>query len=153
MAVRGQTVYRCVYEGKDGWKAPVEASIEYGRYFENLFKNIGVVRKGFPEPVDYAQVANRSGFNFHNTMIELLVHFGAIGAALYEQHCQACHGVAMQNPLPGVASLVGVTDRLSEDVIVAAVTGGKGLMRPISVLNNVQMTALLGYLANPSGRV
>ena len=32
-----------------------QASIEYGRYFENLFKNIGVVRMGFPEQIDYAQ--------------------------------------------------------------------------------------------------
>ncbi len=77
---------------------------------------------------------------------------GASGAALYQQHCQACHGVNMQNPLPGVASLEGVTDRLSEDVIIAAVTGGKGLMRPISGLNNIELTAILSYLANPGGR-
>ena len=77
---------------------------------------------------------------------------GGGGAALFAQHCQACHGANMQNPVPGVPSLVGVTDRLSEDMIVAAITGGKGQMRPISGLNNIQLTALLSYLANPSGR-
>ena len=46
----------------DGWKAPVEASIEYGRHFENLFKNIGVVRNGFPEPVDFSAIANRNEY-------------------------------------------------------------------------------------------
>jgi quinoprotein glucose dehydrogenase len=51
-----------------------------------------------------------------------------------------------------VPSLEGVTDRLSEDVIAAAVSGGRGQMRPIPGLNNVQLTALLTYLANPSGR-
>ena len=77
---------------------------------------------------------------------------GGGGAAIFAEHCQACHGVNMQNPVPGIPSLVGVTDRLSEDVIVATVTGGKGQMRPIPGLNNIQMTALLGYLANPAGR-
>jgi alkanesulfonate monooxygenase SsuD/methylene tetrahydromethanopterin reductase-like flavin-dependent oxidoreductase (luciferase family) len=52
----------CVYESNDGWKAPVDAAINYGRYFENLFKNIGPVRMGFPEPVDYAKIANRGEY-------------------------------------------------------------------------------------------
>ncbi len=56
----------CVYADKNGWKAPVEASIDYGRYFENLFKNIGVVRLGFPQPVDYAKVANRAEYEPQN---------------------------------------------------------------------------------------
>jgi quinoprotein glucose dehydrogenase len=77
--------------------------------------------------------------------------FGGGGAALYEQHCQACHGVKLQNPIAGVPSLVNVTDRLSQDVIVAAVTGGRGAMRPIPGLDNVQLTAILNYLANPGG--
>ena len=77
---------------------------------------------------------------------------GGGGAALFAQHCQACHGVNMQNPVPGVPSLVGVTDRLSDDTIVATITGGRGQMRPIPGLDNVQLTVLLQYLANPSGR-
>lgn len=53
----------CVYDSADGWKEPVQASIDYGRHFENLFKNIGAVRNGFPEPVDYAKVANRGEYD------------------------------------------------------------------------------------------
>jgi alkanesulfonate monooxygenase SsuD/methylene tetrahydromethanopterin reductase-like flavin-dependent oxidoreductase (luciferase family) len=52
----------CVYENADGWKAPVSAAIDYGRYFENLFKNVGPVHMGFPAPVDYAMIANRGEY-------------------------------------------------------------------------------------------
>ena len=52
----------CVYKDASGWKAPVQASIEYGRHFENLFKNIGIVRNGFPEPVDFSVIANRNEY-------------------------------------------------------------------------------------------
>jgi exopolysaccharide production protein ExoQ len=31
----------------------------------------------------YGQVPNRFGFNFHNTLIELLVHLGIVGATLF----------------------------------------------------------------------
>jgi quinoprotein glucose dehydrogenase len=75
---------------------------------------------------------------------------GVGGAMLYQQNCAACHGESLQNPLPGIPTLAGVTNRLSEDVITAAVTGGKGQMRPVPGLTNVQITAILGYLANPN---
>ncbi|ESR25056.1 LLM class flavin-dependent oxidoreductase [Lutibaculum baratangense] len=52
----------CVYDDPDGWRAPVDASIRYGRHFENLFKNIGRVVNGFPEAVEYDQVANKSEY-------------------------------------------------------------------------------------------
>jgi quinoprotein glucose dehydrogenase len=73
------------------------------------------------------------------------------GAAIFQQHCQACHGANLENPLPGVPSLAGVTDRLSEDVITSVITGGRGQMRPIPGLSNVEITTLLTYLANPNG--
>jgi quinoprotein glucose dehydrogenase len=77
---------------------------------------------------------------------------GGQGSTIFQQHCAACHGANMQNPLPGIPNLSGVIDRLSEDTVRAIVTGGRGQMRPISGLNNVELTALLGYLANPDGR-
>jgi flavin-dependent trigonelline monooxygenase, oxygenase component len=52
----------CVYESPKEAVVPVNASIDYGRHFENLFKNIGVVRNGFPEPVDFATIANRNEY-------------------------------------------------------------------------------------------
>ena len=48
----------CVYPGEDDWALPVEISAAYGRHFETLFRNIGMVRDGFPEPADMTQVAN-----------------------------------------------------------------------------------------------
>ena len=75
---------------------------------------------------------------------------GGGGAMLYQQNCAACHGANLENPVPGTPTLAGVADRLSEDVITAAVTGGKGLMRPVPGLTNVQITAILVYLANPA---
>lgn len=56
----------CVYDNADGWRVPVEASIRYGRYFENLFKNIGEVKNGFPESVPFDAVANRSEYQTEN---------------------------------------------------------------------------------------
>lgn len=52
----------CVVREPEEWRIPVEASITYGRHFENLFRNIGEVRNGFPEPAEMAQVANRADY-------------------------------------------------------------------------------------------
>jgi alkanesulfonate monooxygenase SsuD/methylene tetrahydromethanopterin reductase-like flavin-dependent oxidoreductase (luciferase family) len=52
----------CVYLPEDGWVVPVRASVEYSRQFENLFRNVGAVNNGFPEPADWAQLANRDDY-------------------------------------------------------------------------------------------
>ncbi|PTM96130.1 LLM class flavin-dependent oxidoreductase [Mycoplana dimorpha] len=51
-----------VYESAADWEVPITALTNYGRYFENLLKNVGTVRNGFPEPVDYSVVANKSDY-------------------------------------------------------------------------------------------
>jgi quinoprotein glucose dehydrogenase len=48
--------------------------------------------------------------------------------------------------LPGTPSLVGVTDRMGEDAIKAIVTGGRGQMRPVSSITEVELNAVIGYL-------
>lgn len=53
----------CVYDRPEDWHVPVDASIRYGRHFENLFKNIGAVRNGFPEPAPFEKVANRAEYD------------------------------------------------------------------------------------------
>ena len=75
----------------------------------------------------------------------------AAGATLYENNCAACHGAKLENPIPGVPSLTGVTNRLSEDVIAGIVTGGRGVMRPIPGLSNTDITAVLAYLSTNGG--
>src|SRR5262245_55491081 len=64
----------CVYHDPDEWFTPVRASIEDGRDFENWFKDIGVVRNGFPEPVDVAVIANRN--EYEPTFIRENMMFG-----------------------------------------------------------------------------
>ncbi|WP_134498196.1 LLM class flavin-dependent oxidoreductase [Microvirga pakistanensis] len=53
----------CVYERPEDWEVPVRASIDYGRAFENLFQNIGMVRNGFPESISYEAVKNRTEYD------------------------------------------------------------------------------------------
>ena len=56
----------CVYERQGGWKAPVEASIEYGRISRTCSRTSAWSAMGFPEPVDYAKVANRGEYEPEN---------------------------------------------------------------------------------------
>ena len=63
------------------------------------------------------------------------------------RYCTACHGANLRGALPGVTDLVGITDRIGEDAIKAAITGGKGNMRPVSSITDAEMTAVISYLA------
>lgn len=72
------------------------------------------------------------------------------GFAVYQQHCNVCHGPDLRGRLPGVASLVGVTDRVGEDAIKAVVTGGQGQMRPVSSITEDEVSEVIAYLANTS---
>jgi alkanesulfonate monooxygenase SsuD/methylene tetrahydromethanopterin reductase-like flavin-dependent oxidoreductase (luciferase family) len=96
----------CVYESAQDAAVPVNASIDYGRHFENLFKNIGVVRNGFPEPVDFAAIANRDeyapGFVRENMMfgtpeevVEKIKFYQACGVDNF------CYGASFGMPFDG----------------------------------------------------
>lgn len=50
-----------------------------GRGFEAFWVQGNIDAEGLWE---YAKLGNRGGFNFHNTLIELLVHFGWVGTCL-----------------------------------------------------------------------
>jgi flavin-dependent trigonelline monooxygenase, oxygenase component len=93
----------CVYPREDDWLVPVEASAEYGRQFENLFRNIGTVNNGFPEPVDWAQLANRDDykpetiqdsmvFGTPARVVEKLKQYQAVGVE------QFCYGASFGLP-------------------------------------------------------
>ena len=64
------------------------------------------------------------------------------GYTAYRQHCTVCHGADLRGALPGVANLIGVTDRMGEDAIKAVVTGGQGEMRPITGITEDEITAV-----------
>jgi quinoprotein glucose dehydrogenase len=68
----------------------------------------------------------------------------------YQTYCRSCHGADLKGALPGVASLVGVTDRMGEDAIKAVVTGGKGQMRAVDGITEAEINPIIAYLANSS---
>jgi quinoprotein glucose dehydrogenase len=72
------------------------------------------------------------------------------GVVAYQQYCQLCHGADLTGAVPGASTLVGVTDRMGEDAIKAVVTGGRGLMRPVPNITEVEVNAVIAYLANSS---
>ena len=72
------------------------------------------------------------------------------GFTAYQQYCTGCHGANLRGALPGVSSLVGVTDRMGEDAIKAVVTGGQGQMRPVTGITEQEVSAVIAYLANTS---
>jgi quinoprotein glucose dehydrogenase len=72
------------------------------------------------------------------------------GFAAYQRHCSSCHGQNLQGAVAGAPSLVGVSDRMGEDAIKAIVTGGRGLMRPVPGIIDVELNALVAYLASTS---
>src|SRR4029453_12569189 len=53
----------------------------------------------------------------------------ATGAAIFQNNCQVCHGADMAGAIPGVPSLVGVSNRMADDAIRALITSGRGTMR------------------------
>jgi len=80
---------------------------------------------------------------------------GALGAQAYQKYCQACHGSDQRGAAPGFApTLLGVNDRLSDDTIRAAVTGGTGTMRPVRGITDAELGVLVAYLTarNAEGR-
>jgi quinoprotein glucose dehydrogenase len=76
-------------------------------------------------------------------------NFGAAaqGQALFQNNCQVCHGADLKGVMPGMPSLVGVTDRMGEDAIKAIVTGGRGNMRPVSGISEVELNSVIAYLS------
>ena len=72
------------------------------------------------------------------------------GFLAYQTYCRSCHGADLKGALPGVSSIVGVTDRMGEDAIKAVVTGGKGQMRAIDGISEAEVGIIIAYLANSS---
>ena len=69
------------------------------------------------------------------------------GLVAYLQHCGSCHGANLQGAAGGAPSLVAVTNRMGEDGIKAIVTGGRGLMRPVPGITEVELNPVIAYLA------
>jgi quinoprotein glucose dehydrogenase len=76
------------------------------------------------------------------------------GQRAYTQYCAACHGANQMSVIPGVPSLVGVTDRIDEESMRVIVTEGRNNMRPILDATNEEIRAIHAFLTitNPAGR-
>ena len=55
--------HTCVYDREADWEVPVRAAQRQLSQFENLFKNIGDVRDGFPKAIDVAELKNRDEYD------------------------------------------------------------------------------------------
>ena len=55
--------HAAIYDDDVGRDEAVKAAINFGRNFENMFKGIGTVKNGFPEPVSFDVVANRDEYH------------------------------------------------------------------------------------------
>ena len=60
MAMMRHTV---VYDRKEDWMMPVRAAQRQLSQFENLFKNMGDVKNGFPKSIPLDQLANRGEYD------------------------------------------------------------------------------------------
>ncbi len=76
----------------------------------------------------------------------------AAGRTLYEQRCQTCHGANLAGS-GNSPSLVDITGRMGQEPLRDAITGGGPGMPPQDDLSDEQLTAVLGFLGNPSGVV
>ncbi len=77
--------------------------------------------------------------------------FAQSGEALYQAHCQSCHG-PKGVPNPGIAKILGVMPanspamkKLTEAEMMAVVKNGKGKMHPIHGLSDAQVKAVVLY--------
>lgn len=60
MAMMRHTV---VYDRKEDWMVPIRAAQRQLGQFENLFKNLGDVKEGFPRQIPFDQLGNRAEYD------------------------------------------------------------------------------------------
>jgi quinoprotein glucose dehydrogenase len=78
----------------------------------------------------------------------------AQGQKVYGTYCAACHGPDQKPTIPGVPSLLGVTDRIDPESLRVIVQEGRNNMRPILDVTTEDVQAIHAYLTvtSPSGR-
>ena len=70
------------------------------------------------------------------------------GQRAFTQYCSPCHGADQRGAIPGVPSLVGVTDRIDAESVRVIVSEGRNNMRPILDATNEEIAAIYAYLAS-----
>ena len=76
------------------------------------------------------------------------------GQRAFQQYCVTCHGADQRGAMPGVPSLVGVTDRIDEEGLRTIVSEGRNTMRAVVNATNEEIAAMYSWLeqTNPVGR-
>jgi len=72
------------------------------------------------------------------------------GSYFYDVHCHNCHTTAVQENAMAVSSLVGVTDKLTDQQILNIIKQGQGPMPGNSSISESDMNLLVDYLKNPT---
>jgi quinoprotein glucose dehydrogenase len=76
------------------------------------------------------------------------------GRSLYARQCIGCHGPDRKgNQQQGIASLIGVQDRLTIQQIREVLNGGRGMMPAFRHLNNTEKDQLIAYLTGTAEEV
>jgi alkanesulfonate monooxygenase SsuD/methylene tetrahydromethanopterin reductase-like flavin-dependent oxidoreductase (luciferase family) len=55
--------HTAAYDNKKDWEVPVKAAQRQLSQFENLFKNLGDVKNGFPKAIQVSELANRAEYD------------------------------------------------------------------------------------------
>ena len=71
------------------------------------------------------------------------------GQYLYDVHCHSCHTVAVQENAMAVSSLVGVAEKLNDEMIRNVITQGQGPMPGFPSISQPDLDLLVEYLKNP----
>jgi quinoprotein glucose dehydrogenase len=68
------------------------------------------------------------------------------GQRAFTQYCAPCHGANQQGAIPGVPSLIGVSDRLDEEAVRTIVKEGRNNMRAIVDATNEEIASIYTWL-------
>jgi alkanesulfonate monooxygenase SsuD/methylene tetrahydromethanopterin reductase-like flavin-dependent oxidoreductase (luciferase family) len=93
----------CVCVREEDWIVPVRIAAEYNRRFENLFRNVGTVENGFPQPAAWEQMADPEVYNPERVrdgmvvgtpeeVVARLKQYAAVGVDLF------CYGASFGLP-------------------------------------------------------
>ena len=75
------------------------------------------------------------------------------GAALYEQQCAGCHGMAREGAPPDFPALRGIGAKLSADQVAALVTGGRDRMPGFPHIRGDALAALVGFVRSDEDKI
>jgi alkanesulfonate monooxygenase SsuD/methylene tetrahydromethanopterin reductase-like flavin-dependent oxidoreductase (luciferase family) len=93
----------CVCTREEDWIVPVRISAEYNRRFENLFRNVGAVENGFPEPAAWEQITNPEDYSPERVRDGMIVGTPAQVVDKLQQYAavgvdQFCYGASFGLP-------------------------------------------------------